>query len=291
MNRHLSFLRYLAGHPAARGRRARTILRALTWRATRAVGLAPLDLTLRPGLRLRIDPTLVSARMAYYLYGRQDHQEIALLEHYLRPGDTFLDVGASLGLYTLHAAALVGAAGRVHAFEPGDRSAARLQENLDLNHLAQVTLHRSAVGATTGQVTLTGADELARMDPSGRSAGVTVPCLRLDELDLPGGAALAKVDVEGAEPLVLQGAARLLREATPPLWILEVNGLLHGFGWTEVGLAEWLQEQGYLLGLYEPETRRFRFSEQPWRERANVVAVASARLDEVLRRLAEAPRG
>jgi FkbM family methyltransferase len=69
----------------------------------------------------------------------------------LRAGDTFVDVGAFIGLYTIAAAARYRGSGRVVAFEPDVRNFSLLQEHIRLNRLeGQVELHRTAVSDRTG---------------------------------------------------------------------------------------------------------------------------------------------
>jgi FkbM family methyltransferase len=205
-----------------------------------------------------------------------------------------LDVGANIGLYTLLAASRVGPSGRVDAFEPGPLALQRLAENVALNALAQVHVHAEAVGEQAGQVRFTlDADDTNRMlapDAAAESRVVEVPCVRLDEAVGARRYALGKMDVEGAEPLALQGAGRMLREGNPPVWLLELNGLLHAFGWTEERLAGWLDEHGYGLALYDAQARQLRWEPQAWRTRPNVLAVSRQALAQVEERLRTAPR-
>ena len=71
---------------------------------------------LQPGLKIRLYGDSELCRLIYL--GNFEATERAFLNHFLRPGDVFVDVGANIGLFTLIAAARVGPAGRVVAFEP-----------------------------------------------------------------------------------------------------------------------------------------------------------------------------
>jgi FkbM family methyltransferase len=272
----LQLARFIWTHPANRGRRIASLARACRWQVRKRTTGRAMDVDLAR-LRLRCYPDSTSASLALYCSGRPDYHEMGFLEHYLRPGDGFIDVGANVGLYTLLAAARVGAEGTVEAFEPGDPARARLLENLARNGIAdRVRVHDAAAGAEAGTVRfLPGRDTTGRiLTPDESHAAVEVDCVRLDDA-LPGRSfALGKMDIEGAEPLALAGAERRLAAGDPPVWILELNGCLRDFGSTEQGFADWLAERGYDLALYDADRRTLTFSEQPWRERGNVLAVA-----------------
>ncbi len=73
---------------------------------------------------------------------------------YLKPGDIFYDIGANVGFFTVVAAKLVGASGKVYAFEPEAVNAATLRHNAQINKFAHVTAIEKAVSRTTGQAEL-----------------------------------------------------------------------------------------------------------------------------------------
>jgi FkbM family methyltransferase len=150
---------------------------------------------------------------------------------HLGPGMTAFDVGAHIGLYTLLFASRVGPAGCVHAFEPEPRNYRRLRINLAINGFDNVAARQAAVVARTQPVTLNvypdafhawhSLGRAAMPDP--RQPGKTVepecqvevPGVSLDDYCAEHGVRridYLKIDVEGAELDVLQGARRLLAE-------------------------------------------------------------------------------
>jgi FkbM family methyltransferase len=155
--------------------------------------------------------------------------EVLYLDRLLSPGMTFVDVGACYGIYTLVAAKLVGAKGRVIAFEPATRSYAVLQENIKLNGLANVRPYRVALSDRIGVSSL-----YHHPDPGSNSLGVRQGILGAPEevetntLDSVFGSGppervdVMKLDVEGAEALVFRGARVILTTAHPAI-IFEVN--------------------------------------------------------------------
>lgn len=151
-----------------------------------------------------------------------------LVRDYLAPGDVFVDVGANIGYYSVIAAAAVGSSGAVYAFEPSARIRARLERNVELNGLRQITVRPEAITEQSGVVRLiepegVGNDGLAYVHTNGGDAGVEVRAVRLDELpefaDRP--PHLIKVDVEGGEPAVFRGGAALLQRSDAPSIVFE----------------------------------------------------------------------
>jgi FkbM family methyltransferase len=147
----------------------------------------------------------------------------------LRPGSVAIDIGANLGEWTVPFARSVGAAGRVIAIEPAPRIAAALQATLAANALRQAEVVRCAIGDHDGQtefavpvVTSARTDTgTARIGPAsvGHEA-LRVPLRRLESLAAELGLDrldLIKIDVEGHERKVLDGAASILDRYRPTL--------------------------------------------------------------------------
>ena len=91
--------------------------------------------------------------------GRYEPQQSALLQRLLRPGMSFVDVGANWGYFTLLAAHLVGKSGRIISLEPDPRIFRLLQSNLVRNGLSYITALQLAAMDKKGTVNLSGYDE------------------------------------------------------------------------------------------------------------------------------------
>lgn len=136
---------------------------------------------------------------------------------YLKRGDIVIDVGANIGTYTLTAAAIVGDSGTVFSFEPHPVIFKYLQKNVALNSFKNVHLFNIAVGDAKGAVSISD----SRLDDQNEilmtDKGIRVPIERLDKLLIDKineslSVALLKVDVEGYERFVFQGASRILKK-------------------------------------------------------------------------------
>jgi FkbM family methyltransferase len=160
---------------------------------------------------------------------------IRALQKYVRAGDTCFDIGGHVGYLTILMAHLVGPQGRVVAFEPVPETFAALQENIQLNHLENVTLECTAVGEQEGTLSLfcDSAQELS-WTPSVAAYSVhgndlrriSVPVQSLDGYLQKSNLhpKVVKIDVEGAELAVLRGARKMLRE-TRPVVLVEIHDL------------------------------------------------------------------
>lgn len=157
-------------------------------------------------------------------YGEFSELETQLLQGLCRPGDVIVEVGANIGAITVPLANRVGAAGRVLAFEPQPLVFQMLCANVALNSLCNVECIPAAVGRQEDEVYV----PKLRYDRPNNFGGVSltttpsgtkVRCVTLDEfLDLPA-LRLLKIDVEGMERLVLEGARETIRHFRPALFV------------------------------------------------------------------------
>lgn len=178
----------------------------------------------------------------------------------LRPGMTFVDVGASFGYYTVLAGRLVGSTGRVVACEPGPQNVSLLLLNIEAHQLANVAVHPVAASDRAGALLYHGSGGNGHIssfsgDPSELANGELVPARPLDELlRAESRVDVIKIDVEGAEGRVLAGAQRTMRRDHPALFLeLSPPALRVTSGCTGEELLEGLQGLGYRFEVLGPE--------------------------------------
>jgi FkbM family methyltransferase len=284
-----SVLRFIWQHPANRKYRFFSVVRGVAWQVYKRVTGNYFDINVFGGMRLRCYPDSTSASLALYCHGRPDYHEMGFMQHYLRKGEGFIDVGANIGVYTLLAACLVERVGRVDSFEPGAKAFVRLQENVSLNDLTQVHLHPMAVGDTTGTIRFSCEQDTMNQISLDGNGSITVE-VQIDTLDnaLAGQHyTMGKMDIEGAELMALRGAQRMLVDHNPPVWLLELNGALHTYGFSEQEFSDWLADHEYDLALYDADSRTLNFKSKPWLESGNVLAIQRKMKEYVLKRCQE----
>jgi len=189
--------------------------------------------------------------------GRYEPQETAIFNSILRPGMSFVDVGANWGYFTLMAASLVGPGGRVLSLEPDPRLFSILEGNKSRNQLQHVTCLQVAAASEQGRLALAGYDEegenfgISRITADGEGAGpsFTVEADSLDrilEREHLESVDLMKMDIEGAEVFALPGLEASLHDARVKRLLLELHpGLIAEHGGTADQLIGLLHQAGY----------------------------------------------
>jgi FkbM family methyltransferase len=185
-----------------------------------------------------------------------NEEEFTLLPALVSDGMTALDIGANLGGYAIRMSELVGGAGQVHAFEPVPRTARLLRYNLErLTSHPNVVVHEAAVSEASGtavlHLPLEGPLENFYTASLRRRAGmrarpVTVRTLALDDWVATdhGRIGFMKIDTEGAEWNVIQGARRVLRDHQP-IVLCEIGDGVRMFGHEQRDVFASMGELGY----------------------------------------------
>ena len=156
-------------------------------------------------------------------YGEFSPGEAAVFRQMLGPGMTVVEVGANIGAHTIELSRLVGPTGTVLAFEPQRIVFQTLCANLALNGCTNVLARQAAIGAAPGNIRFPVLDpgktnNFGGLSLLGAQHGEIVPLLTLDSLGLTACHVL-KLDLEGMEVEALQGAAHLVRQHRPAMYV------------------------------------------------------------------------
>ena len=208
----------------------------------------------RHGFALRLDLGQFVDR-TIYCTGGWEPLETKVIAAALKPGDTFVDVGANIGFFSLLADRLVGPKGRVHAVEATPSTADLLDDNIALNGAGTIIVHRCAAGERTGTANMVmddagniGSNHLA--SDGGASDGGNAPIVlrRLDHLLADEAIRLIKLDIEGAEAIALRGAGALLDADDAPALLFEFTPhMLRRLGDDPAALLHHLEAKGYVI--------------------------------------------
>ncbi|MBK5292545.1 MAG: FkbM family methyltransferase [Acidobacteriia bacterium] len=194
-----------------------------------------------------------------FIGGCNEPNEMAFLAKELKPGMTLVDAGAMEGIYTVLGARVVGANGKVYAFEPSRRERASLARNLELNRLQHVQVFEAALSDADGEGMLcvandehSGQNTLGGLVFDGAREVERIP-VKLRRLDTVAAAEgwtrldFLKMDVEGAEMRLLRGAEETLSRFHPVILFEISERLLEKQGANPEQLIRWLTERDYLL--------------------------------------------
>jgi FkbM family methyltransferase len=212
-------------------------------------------------------PFFAKSNMALTLWVDPNHVDRAeeFVYDFLKPGDTLIDIGANIGCVTAAGSLAVGETGHVYSVEPHPQTYKHLEKTITINHCTNVTSLNVALGAEAGIVNFT--DEPRKDDNNcvaqDAESGIRVPCMTLtslvDEHSISR-IAVMKIDVEGFEMQVLQGAQSMLHKVDS-IYIEVLEHTLQKFGSCASDVFRLLQSHGF---------RCFYFKD----DRSNVVAFA-----------------
>ncbi len=246
--------RYLWNLPGFRYAPASSMFRLARWRLHCALGI-PATIRLNPwGVRFFLPARWRGAGTTMIYTARAQYErELTYLHRFVAPGMVVVDGGASCGIYTVVAARLVGPSGRVLSFEPGVEAFSTLRKNIELNRLINVRAHCAALSDRDGRAQLYhhkhGPNSFS-IGHSGNTAINSEPVITrtLDEVfreEPAGRLGFIKLDVEGAEELVLRGARQVIARLRPTIQF-EVNAAAaKQLGLHPCGAWELLKTWGY----------------------------------------------
>lgn len=237
-----SIYRWVYGLLTPRGVVVRQIGDHLMYLDTRDVGIAP----------------------ALLLQGGYEVYQTRLMEGLLKPGMVVVDVGANIGWYALHAARAVGSTGRVYAFEPEPRNYQLLVKNIEANHYQNVIPVQKAVSNRGGTARLylhetnLGMHSFSRRDTDREVEHIEVEQVSLDDfLDTVGVQVdLLKIDAEGAEGLVIEGANRALLDNDVKVFLEFILTSLENVGTQPRALLEELEGLGFSFQVVDEMNSR-----------------------------------
>lgn len=217
------------------------------------------------GIKVLIYPKNETCR-ALFITGYYEPNELCFLKKVLRPGMVFIDVGANMGLYSLFASKLVGAKGTVLAVEPSGREFQRLKANIELNQGANIRAIQVGISNDCSErELLIGEEEHSGHNTLGAFAYAGVRAIgrqrvrteRLDELVKREGLSrvdVVKIDVEGHELRVLEGAKDTIRQFHPILLVEIADQALLYQECTSSQVLDFLRQCGYRLYLFSRQS-------------------------------------
>lgn len=234
-------------HPLARRRRWIAYGRYARWQAHSRFNGQPLAVPWVNRSRLWLRAGMTGASGNWYA-GLHEWPDMAFVLHLLRCHDTFLDGGSNVGSYSVLAGAVIGA--RVIAVEPSPASRIGLRANLELNGIeARCSVLEACLGAAPGLVhfSLDRGPMNAVVPASYPGTSQALPVQRLDDLPEAAQSCCWKLDVEGFENEVLQGAANCLAQSQLRAVLLEDRS---------TAVVQTMERAGFRSCAYDPWSRR-----------------------------------
>jgi FkbM family methyltransferase len=189
--------------------------------------------------------------------GLHEFEDMAFVLHALRPNDLFVDVGANVGSYTILASGAAGA--DCVSVEPVPATFAHLLDNIRLNNLeSKVTAKNIGLGALSGSLRFASGldtENHVAADNEVVANPIEVPVEPLDAVLSGSALTLMKIDVEGFETEVLNGASETMRQSSLLAVVMELNGSGLRYGYDEEKIHGRMVDWGFTVARYSPLER------------------------------------
>jgi FkbM family methyltransferase len=221
--------------------------------------------------------------------GFMEYLDMLFLLHALQPGETFVDVGANIGAYTILASKVVQSPSI--AFEPLPGTADRLKDQLQINRIESFAdVRNMGVGDAKGALFFTNNNDTTnKVSLEGDAQNTTrVEVSTLDAELRDDARYFFKIDVEGFEYNVLSGASHILSSDSISAIIIELNGSGEEFGHSNEDIHEKLTSYNFIPVAYEPLSRTLTKLDSYNKDSGNTIYVKD--IDLISQRCRSAPR-
>lgn len=257
MKKLFRLVRFVWNHPFNRSARFAALGRVIRWQIASRLMPGPIALPFVNGTYLFATRGMTGATGNWYC-GLHEYEEMSFVSDILEPGDLFIDVGANIGSYSILAAGVVGA--QVLAIEPVPSAFKALSRNVALNEFeTKIATMNIGLGSGAGKLRFSAdQDTMNHVLKEGESARliVDVPILPLDAVLGGREPVLIKIDVEGFESKVIEGAQKTLANQTLRAVIMELNGSGARYGFDEKVLHNTMLSFGFEACVYNPKSRQ-----------------------------------
>ncbi len=257
----LNTLSFIANHPLNSGQKIPALLGFLKWQIGSRLVPGPIIFEWVNGAKIVVRRGEKGVTQNVYC-GLHDFEDMAYLLHVLDPEDLFIDIGANVGSYTILACAAKGSRG--YSFEPVPTTYLRLLENIAINSLgSRVVALNIGLSNYAGELSFTSVESCTNhvtteSEDSDNMATVKVKVCSLDSVLGDEAPSLIKIDVEGFETPVLQGAQAALRNMALHSVIMELNGSGVRYGYNEDDILNKMKDHGFSTYQYNPFRREIK---------------------------------
>jgi len=223
--------------------------------------------------------------------GLAEFEDMSFLLHFLQPKDLFVDVGANIGSYTLLASKVLGV--KSIAIEALPVTYAKLMRNIRVNDIVdRVDALNCGLGAKEGEIYFTSDLDtmnhaISDLDSRIEKNICVVPVKKMDEILNGKVPSLIKIDVEGYETPVIQGAMKTLQDSRQETVIMELNGCGARYDFNDLALHAEMRNMGYCAVAYCPIKRKLERLDQP-NNVGNTIYIKEKKIDSIRLKLMQA---
>jgi FkbM family methyltransferase len=250
-------LKTITSHPLTKKHKLRTLVRFFKRGLVVRLCPYPIAYPFIDKTRLLVTKGMSSAELQIYT-GIYDFYEMFFVLHYLHEDDLFVDVGANVGVYTVLASGVKGS--RCISFEPIPKTFLNLQNNIAINNIGDKVKALNMGVGNKKQVlkfskNLNSSVNHVISESENNNDIIEIQVDSLDsilEAEFP---SILKIDVEGYEMMVIEGAMQTLKKESLKAIIIELNGLANNYGFDEQKIHQILISNGFNPYSYDPYQR------------------------------------
>jgi FkbM family methyltransferase len=250
-----NLLAFVWNHPLNRGARLAAISRVARWQIASRLMEGPIAFPFANGTYLLASRGMTGATGNWYC-GLAEYEDMSFVRDILKEDDLFVDIGANIGAYSLLA---LGGGAEVIAIEPIPSTYSTLRRNITFNYFSdRIEALNIGLGAETGDLCFSADIDTVNHVLTEKEIctnSVTTPVRRLDDVLQNRKPLVIKIDVEGFETKVVQGAANTFGDMNLLAVIIELNGSGMRYGFDEDSLHKKILEFGFQTYRYEPVSR------------------------------------
>jgi len=261
----LNTFKFIVEHPLNRDRKSAALRDWFCWQVGSRMLPGAVEVPFVNEAVLIAEPGMTGATGNIYC-GLAEFEDMSFLLHCLQPNDLFVDVGANVGSYAVLASKSVGATSI--AIEALPTTYNKLMRNIRANDiLARVEALNCALGEKNGEIYFT--SDLDTMNHAVSESGkegedvCIVPVRTLDDVLAGRVPRLIKIDVEGYETPVIEGAKHTLNSPDQEVVIMELNGCGSRYGFSDDDLHQEMLNVGYIAVHYNPFERKILQIDKP----------------------------
>lgn len=250
-----SLLRFIWNHPMNQNDKIGAVSRFIKWQLYNLMLPYPIVYPFTEKAKLLMQKGMTGVTLNLYC-GLDEYEDMGFLLHFLRHTDVFADVGSNVGSYTMLASAHVGAT--TICMEPVPYTYSILKQNIALNQIEnKATALNVGIGAEKGVLKFTTSlGPMNHVAVDNEKETVEVPMDNLDSILENKTPCLIKIDVEGYENEVINGATKLLGNRTLKAIIIECK-FSERYGFDDNLMLKKIEEYGFSRYRYDPIKRQF----------------------------------
>jgi FkbM family methyltransferase len=249
-------LKFIYTHPFNSDNKIIGLINFFKWQVNCFLNPYPIIYNFTENSKLIVSKSLTGATGNLYC-GLMEYNEMAFLLHFLRPNDLFVDVGANIGAYTILASSEIKA--NTISIEPLESTYLKLIDNILINKIQEnVRAFNIGLGSKIGKLYFT--KSLDTINHVTLKEDIDTAVVKIDTLDsllkneqCP---VLIKIDVEGYETEVINGAEKTLANKLLKAIIIELNGSGSRYGFNDNDIHLKLIKYGFKPYIYNPKSRK-----------------------------------